>query len=338
MFRRTHKVAALLGTPALLLTIAAGCSSSHGSSSPGATKTTTKGTASVAYAGSLLDLEEKVVGPAFHTATGYGYSGRGAGSLALSQEIKSGEISPNVFLSIGAAPITALEPKYTSWYVQFATSPVVIAYSPTSRYASELAAIGSGQKPLADLVTVLQSPGFKLGRTDPNVDPQGQAFIEMMQLLKLKFGLAPGTIEKILGGVPSDAKSSEIFDETALEPRLEAGQLDAASAYLSQAIQLHLKYIDLGPALDLGDPADATAYAQAKLTLANGEVVKGKPLVVDVTTIGTSDAAAADAFVAYTLSHTGLQNYAQGGYRLLTPKLVGNQAAVPSSVASEVGT
>lgn len=333
MRRRADTLAALVAVPALLLTGASSCSSSH--SGP---NTTSKGTASVAYAGSLLNLEEKVIGPAFHAASGYGYSGRGAGSLALSQEIKSGEISPNVFLSVGAAPITALEPKFTSWYVQFATSPIVIAYSPASKYASELAAIGSGQRPLSDLATVMQSPGFRLGRTDPNVDPQGQAFIEMMQLLKLKLGLAPGTIEKILGGVPSNAKSPQIFDETALEPRLEAGQLDAASAYLSQAVQLNLKYIDLGPALDLGDPSQAAAYSKAKFTLSNGQVVKGKPLVVDITTIGTSNAPAADAFVAYTLSHAGLQSYSQGGYRLLTPKLEGNRAAVPPSVANELGT
>jgi molybdate/tungstate transport system substrate-binding protein len=318
------------------------CGSSSKSSSPGASAPSTsvasaKGTANVAYAGSLLYLQEKVVGPAFSAKTGFKYSGRGAGSLALSQEILSGEIRPNVFLSVGGKPIQALEPKFTSWYVQFAASPIVIAYSPSSRFAPQLAAIAAGHRPLADLVSLLATSGFRLGRSDPNVDPQGQAFIEMLQLVKAKLGLPAGTIEKILGGPAASANSSEIFDETALEPRLEAGQLDAASAYLSQAIQLHLHYIDLGPTLDLGDPALATTYAKASLPLSSGKVAHGAPLVVDMTVLGSADASAADAFVAYLLSPAGLQAFSQNGYRLLHPKVFGNRSAVPQGLASELG-
>jgi len=297
-----------------------------------------QGSASVAYAGSLLNLEEKVIGPAFQKSTGYGYTGRGAGALALSQEIASGEIRPNVFLSVGAKPITALEPKFTSWYIQFAASPIVIAYSSASKFAPEMDAIAAGHRPVSDIINLMQQPGFRLGRTDPNVDPQGQAFVEMMQLAKRQLGLPPGSIEKILGGVPGNTSSPEIFDETALEPRLEAGQLDAASAYLSQAVQLHLKYIDLGPSLDLGDPSLAPEYAQASFALASGEVVKGKPLVIDITTIGTQSQAAADAFIAYTLSPAGLQQFSQAGYRLLKPTVSGSRSAIPSAVLRQLGS
>lgn len=291
----------------------------------------------MAYAGSLLYLDEKVIGPAFHTSSGYAFTGRGAGSLALSQEIKSGEITPNVFESIGAKPIEALEPKFTSWYVQFAASPLVVAYNPKSRFAPELAAIASGQKPIADLFTLMETHGFLLGRTDPNLDPQGQAFLEMLLLAQLDYNLPAGTVAKILGGSPLDtASSSQIFDETALEPRLEAGQLDASSAYLSQAVQLHLHYIKLPPAISLGDPKLKAAYGRAKFKLANGMVAMGKPLAVDITTIGHTDAAAADAFVAYVLSAAGLDYFSKNGYELLKPKLTGPRSAVPAGVLSEL--
>lgn len=292
----------------------------------------------MAYAGSLLYLMEKVVGPAFTSSTGYHYSGRGAGSLALSKEISSGEITPNVFMSVGSNPIRALEPKFTSWYVRFAASPVVLAYSPSSRFAPELNAIAAGTRQVSDLFNVLATPGFRLGRTDPNVDPQGQAFIEMLQLAKAKYGLAPGSIEKILGGSPGSSKSVQIFDETALEPRLEAGQLDAASAYLSQAIQLHLHYIDLGPSVDLGDPALASQYATARIPLAGSKVAKGAPLVIDVTVIGNHDPAAADALVAYLLSPAGLRAFSANGYKLLSPQAFGDRAAVPRVVAGELSS
>ncbi|HUY30907.1 MAG TPA: extracellular solute-binding protein [Acidimicrobiales bacterium] len=297
------------------------------------------GTASVAYAGSLAYLDEKVVGPAFSSATGYAYQGRGAGSDALSQEISSGEITPNVFESVGAAPITALEPKFTRWYVQFAASPLVVAYNPSGPYGHELAAIASGRRPVRDLFALMARPGFALGRTDPNLDPQGAAFVEMVELAQRTFHLPAGTAHAILGrGALGGSSSPEIFDETALEPRLQAGQLDAASAYLSQAVQLHLHYISLPASIDFGNPADAASYAKASVRLRSGTVKTGKPLVVDITTIGTTDAAAADAFVAYVLSAKGRAEYRAGGYALLAPSVHGTRADVPASVLGELSS
>ncbi len=321
--------------------VAAGCSSASSASASGAAAASSSGqpagTADVAYAGSLENLNEKVVGPAFTKMTGYAFTGRGAGALALSQEIKSGEISPNVFESIGGKPIEALEPKFSTWYVQFASSPIVLAYNPASKYASQLNAIASGKKPMSDLFALLQLPGFRLGRTDPNVDPQGQAFIEMLMLAQGQYHLPAGTVNKIIGGSPSSASSSTIFEETALEPRLEAGQLDAASAYLSQAVQLHLHYIALPSSIDLGDPALKAHYATASFKLADGTTALGKPLVVTITTIGRTGRAAADAFVAYVLSRAGLARHKAGGYVLLTPKVVGDSSAIPAQVRGELG-
>ena len=334
--RRFWFAAALLPCTALAVTA---CSSS-GSSSPKAGSSAgakPSGTAHVAYAGSLANLDEKVIGPAFTKAEGYAYQGRGAGSTALSQEIKSGEITPNVFESIGGKPITALEPKFTSWYVQFASSPIVVAYNPASKYASQFAAIASGAKPISDLFTLMAAPGFRLGRTDPNLDPQGVAFIEMLMLAQKQYNLPPDIVTKIIQGQPSSANSPAIFEETALEPRLQAGQLDASSAYLSQAIQLHLHYITLPSSINLGDPALAAHYKTVSFKLANGELQTGKPLSVCITTIGTTDQGAADAFVAFVLSRTGLALHKQGGYTLLTPKAFGKTAAIPASVKSELG-
>lgn len=297
----------------------------------------TSGTADVAYAGSLEYLEDKVIGPGFVRTTGVPYEGRGAGSKALAAEIQSGEIAPNVFASVGAAPIVALEPRFTRWYVQFAASPLVVAYNPSSPYAPALGAIAAGRRPLADLFRVMAEPGFTLGRTDPNIDPQGAAFVEMVELAQRTLGLPASTVHAILGPGPLGSPSSaEIFDETALEPRLEAGQLDAASAFLSQAVQLHLHYVRLPPAIDLGDPGDARRYAQATLRLADGAIVHGEPLVLDVTTIGHHDAAAAAAFVAYTLSSRGLAAFRRGGYSVLRPRLIGDRALVPAVVEREI--
>lgn len=321
--------------PLLVIVLVAGCGSS--TTSALGTTASSKGTANVAYAGSLTNLNEKVVGPAFTKATGDPYLGRGAGSKALSQEIASGEIAPNVFESVGGKPIEALEPKFTSWYVSFAASPIVVAYNPSSKYASQFKAIASGSKPITDLFTLMEQPGFKLGRTDPNLDPQGGAFILMLMLAQKQYHLPADTVTKIIQGAPASANSPTIFDETALEPRLQAGQLDAASAYLPQAIQLHLPYITLPASINQGDPALKAQYATVSFKLASGEVAQGKPLVISITTIGKKDQAAADAFVAYVLSPAGLALHKQGGYILLPPKLTGNMSAVPAAVRKELG-
>jgi molybdate/tungstate transport system substrate-binding protein len=322
--RRGAGLGAALATLGLA---AAACGSNSGTANP--PSSTVSGTASVAYAGSLQLLDEKVMGPAFSKATGYGYQGRGGGSFAVAQQIQSKEISPNVFESIGAAPVALLEPKFTSWYVQVAASPIVVVYSPKSPFAPQLRAIAEGHKPLSDLFTLMEQPGFHLGRTNPDTDPQGQAFYEMVQLAGARYHLPPGTTAKILGSLDNP---SQVFAETALEARLQAGQLDAASAFLSQAIQLHLPYIALPPAIDFGDPLLASTYAKATLTLTGGKSVHGVPLVVDVTVIGTHDRAAAAAFVAYLLSGSGRGELHRGGYSLVTPRLVGRASGAPKAV------
>ncbi|MBV9383373.1 MAG: substrate-binding domain-containing protein, partial [Streptosporangiaceae bacterium] len=200
---RTARAAALLGM-AFLGIAAAGCSSS-GSSSPSAGSSTSAGagssptaakptgTVSVAYASSLQYLNEKVAGPAFTSAEGYGYTGRGNASGALEAEIASGEISPNVFEAVGGDNIIPLEPKYTKWYIPYAGTSMVVAYNPKSKYASQFKAIADGSKPVSDLFTLLQTPGLKLGRTDPNVDPQGRDFIYMLELAQSHYHLPSDT-------------------------------------------------------------------------------------------------------------------------------------------------
>ncbi len=331
------RVAALacLGLAAAGCSSASSASAGQGSGSGGGSHKVS-GTANVAYAGSLIYLNEKVIGPAFTRATGYAYSGQGNGADALSAEIASGEIHPNVFISVGGKPITALEPKFTSWYVQYAATSIVLAYNPASKYASQFAAIAAGKKPMADLFALMAQPGFQLGRTDPNVDPQGRAFIYMLELAQQAYHLPASTVTRILRGPAASANSAQIFSETSLEAHLQAGQLDAASAFRSEAVQLHLHYIALPPAINLGDPALAANYAKASITI-GGKTMHGAPLAVDITTIGTADQAAAASYVAYVLSPAGRPMYAQGGYALLKPTAVGDTAAIPAAVRHALG-
>ena len=299
------------------------------------------GTASIAYASSLQFLNDHTAGPAFASATGYKYSGQGASSGTLSSEIASSEISPNVFESVGGDNITPLEPKFTKWYVQYAGTSMVLAYNPNSKYASQFKAIADGTKPMKDLFTLLETPGLKLGRTDPNTDPQGRDFIYMLELAQAAYHLPANTVTKILGGPTGAASSPEIYAESSLDSTLQSGQLDAASAFVTQAVELHLAYIPLPAAINLGDAALAAQYHNASVTITppggSPTVKHGSPQVIDITIIGRSTPAAI-AFVKYTLSQAGLALYKAGGFTLLTPAVTGDMGAVPAAIRRELGS
>jgi molybdate/tungstate transport system substrate-binding protein len=218
---------------------------------------------------------------------------------------------------------------------------MVVAYNPKSKYASQFKAFADGSKPLSGLFTLLQTPGLKLGRTDPNIDPQGRDFIYMLELAQSYYHLPSDTVSKILG--TSDfgtASSSQIYAESSLDATLQSGQLDAASAFITQAVELHLDYIKLPAAINLGDAALAADYAKATVTIkppgGTTTVKSGSPQVIDITIIG-KPTPAGTAFVKYTLSPAGLAQYKAGGFTLITPAVVGDSAAVPAAVKSELG-
>ena len=292
----------------------------------------------MAYASSLEYLNEKVAGPAFTAATGYGYSGFGASSGDLEADIAAGEIHPNVFQSVGGDNITPLEPRFANWYIQYAGTSMVVAYNPNGKYASQFKAIANGSKPLSDLFTLLQTPGLKLGRTDPNIDPQGRDFIYMLELAQSHYHLPSDTVAKILGTTDfGTASSPQIYAESSLDATLQSGQLDAASAFVTQAIQLHLAYVPLIPQINLCCAQYASLYHTASVTIKGGVTKHGSPQVIDITLIGKPTDAGI-AFVKYTLSPAGVAQYKAGGFMILTPTLFGSKSGIPSAISSELGS
>ena len=112
-YRSTRARFAVVGL-AFVGLAAAGCSSSSSSSTSAASSPSASGAASspaassaatgsgavnVLYAGSLVNLITKQVGPAFQTASGYSVTGKGAGSTALVTDIKGKIDKGDVFIS-----------------------------------------------------------------------------------------------------------------------------------------------------------------------------------------------------------------------------------------------
>jgi molybdate/tungstate transport system substrate-binding protein len=302
---------------------------------PSAAAAGTPPAVSVLYAGSLAALNDQRLGPAFTRASGIGYSGHGGGSLALAQEIAGGELTGDVFESVGTAALAKVGPKRMPWAVAVASQPLVVAYNPHGRYAAAFAAIARGRRPLRDLFTLLATPGLRLGRTDPAADPQGQAFVLMVRLATRLYRLPADTPRRILGALENPA---QVFEETALPAELQAGALDAASAFLPQALALHLPYVALPPALDFAASADASLYASVSLRLPAGRVVRGSPLAIWAgPLVGPgSHTALGVAYVRFLLSPEGQGLWRRAGYTPVAPRVYGRRALVPTAVAREI--
>jgi molybdate/tungstate transport system substrate-binding protein len=182
----------------------------------------------VLYAGSLVNLMEKRLGPKFAAASGYQYLGEGAGSDALANEIKGKVKQADIFIS--ASPATnqklrgAGNGNWVSWYATFASSPLVIGYNPNSRFAADLKS-----KPWQQVVA---EPGFRLGRTDPATDPKGK--------------LAVQALDQVGRGALA-AEVSQVFPENELIGRLQSGQLDAGFFYSTEATSAKIATIPATP-------------------------------------------------------------------------------------------
>jgi molybdate/tungstate transport system substrate-binding protein len=130
----------------------------------------------VLYAGSLVNLMEHGIGPAFDKASGDEFRGYEGGSNLLANQIKGKLRQGDVFISANPAVNESLMGEkngdWVSWYVSFAQSPVVLGYNSTSRFAADFKS-----KPWYQVLT---KPGIRIGRTDPKLDPKGALTVALM--------------------------------------------------------------------------------------------------------------------------------------------------------------
>jgi len=310
------------------------------------------GTASVAYAGSLELWAATDLGPKFEAATGDSFQGRAAGSGTLASEILANEIDPGVFMSVGKKNIKRLWPANRSQFViQLATDPLVVAYNPNGRFAKEFNAIANHKAAFSSLFTLMSSPGIRIGRTDPNADPQGAYFIMMMKLAQSTLHLSFNPAQTVLGVTKSTpfGLPAQMVDEDSLITDLQAGEFDATSAYLTQAIQYHLHYIVLPPSLDFAVSSENSHYGTVSITLTGGILDQGDLITLDITIVepaneksapSAANQTADDAFVDWVLSSAGRAQLKKGGYPLTPPVYTGAKSAytaattLPSDVLS----
>ncbi len=262
------------------------------------------GTVTVLYAGSLVNLMERSLGPAFDQASGDRFQGYAGGSSLLANQIKGKLRQADVFVSaspkVNAGLIGPANGDWVSWYIPFAQSPLVIGYSPASRFGADFKS-----KPWYQ---VLMEPGIRIGRTDPKLDPKGTLTIALMRRAQTLYKI-PGLAQHVLGAPENPA---EVLPEETLVGRLQSGQLDAGFFYSTETADARI------PAVAL--PAGLAPKAVYTVTIVHAAPNPG----------------GAAQFVAFLLGADGQGLMKQHGLALLKPVIAGTAAAVPAQIRSLV--
>jgi molybdate/tungstate transport system substrate-binding protein len=300
---------------ALVGLAAVGCSTSSSSSSSAAASATTSGSAaattsssaaptgsgpvSVLYAGSLVNLMQKQVEPAFQKASGYSVTGVSAGSTALVTDIKGKVYKGDVFVSASPTATKKLmgsaNGDWVTYYVSFASAHVVLGYNPNSKFAADIKS-----KPWYEAIT---EPGLRLGFTDPATDPKGKLVAEALS------GTAKSKNLPALTTIEND--KSDVYPEETLVARLQSGQLDAGFFYTAEAVPAKIPTVPLTGEEDL----------KATYTIST---LKGAP-----------NEAGAEAFVAYMLGSDTQAVLKEDGFALISPPKV-TGTGVPSTVQGAI--
>jgi molybdate/tungstate transport system substrate-binding protein len=274
----------LLGAPLLIL----GWTAVAGATAP-------SGPVTVLSAGSLEDLIQQQIAPAFIEATGYTLNDTSMGSAALAAGIKGGTLQGDVFISASPAINATLEGagngNWVKWYAEFASSTLVLGYNPSSTFAAALKS-----KPWYE---VIDQPGFRIGRTDPTTDPKGVLVESALNQAAKRHDLpALATLA---------TTTSDEFPEESLIGQLQSGQLDAGFFYRVEAAAAKIKTV----------PLTGTKLAgMYTITILNK----------------APDPVAARAFLKYLLSAAGERILNRNGIVPISSLKISGKSSVPRSV------
>ncbi len=255
---------------------------------------------SVMYAGSLVNLMEHGIGPAFDQASGDVFRGYGGGSNGLANQIKGKLRRGDVFISanpkVNETLMGGTNGDWLDWYVTFARSPLVIGYSPSSKYAAELKT-----KPWYE---VLREPGIKIGRTDAKLDPKGALTVQLLDKAEQVYH-QPGLAQAVLGA-PDNPE--QVRPEENLVGRLQSSQIDVGFFYSTETADLNIPSIPLPPEVALSAAYTVTILRDA------------------------ADPATAAKFVDFLLSAPGQAVMKQHGLDVVPPTVTGDTSKIPAAI------
>lgn len=258
----------------------------------------------------------------FAAQTGVRYAQEPGASLELARHITELDNHPDVVVLADPEVFPALlMPRYTTWYALFGRNRIVLAYTAQSRGAAEITPANWRQ--------VITAPGVEVGRADPNTDPSGYRTLLVFQLAE-RFYREPGLAQRLLAAAPDRNVRPREADQVAL---LQTHQLDYIWTYRNLAENVHLPYVKLPDAVDLGSPGDSATYAQVFTRVVGKRpgdtiTVRGAAILFALSIPSAAPhKAAAERFVRFLLSREGARILRTQHFDALdTPTVVGTGA------------
>lgn len=290
-------------------------------------------TVSVLYAGSLVTVFERSLVPAA-AALGLEVHGEPKGSVELAKLISGGLSNPDVFISADPVLIAGLMGQagggFASWYATFASTRMVVGYSPRSPFARSFVEVARGERRIAD---ALLQPGLRIGRTDPALDPKGYRTLIVAQLLQRDSGV-PEFAEKLLG---NPRNPSQVLPEESMLVRLESGDLDAAFLYSTESAVRRLPAVELPANANLGNPALNATYESVSVVV-DGVTRRSGAVAYALTILRKApNPEGAASFVEFLLTGRGRSLLSASGVRVIAPEFTGDRSAVPASLRAALG-
>jgi molybdate/tungstate transport system substrate-binding protein len=216
------------------------------------------------------------------------------------------------------------DPPYAAWYASIARNAITFVSTDKSKYAGEINS--------TNWYKVLARPGVEIGRSNPDTDPSGYQTVQMLNLAE-KFYNVPGLEQSIIVNAPLTNMRDT---ETSLISALQLGQIDYLAIYRSDALQHHLKFIELPAEINLSDPAHAAAYKDGIAHTKNGDLT-GSPIVYAVTVVnGAKNTDAAEKYVALLLGPQGQGVMKDTGFGVFNPAYAVHVEAMPPELRNLV--
>ena len=247
----------------------------------------------------------------------------------------------NQFADVLASADTVLIPKNmyptnATYDIDFAKNSMVLCYTNSSKYASQINA--------DNWYTILARPDVKYAISDPTSDPAGYRSLMTIALAERKYGdftifntiVAPYSkmTEKVDVATrtidatkPTPDGKKLIITKTGpdIVPLLKSGDVDYAFEYSSVAIQNNIPYVTLPKEIDLSDAGMSDRYLSVSVIRPSGTTTvteAATPIIYGVTVpTSTHNAAGGVAFINMLIGSDGQAILSADGQTPITPAL-----------------
>lgn len=219
-----------------------------------------------------------------------------------------------------------LIPRYADWYGIFARNQMVLMYTPSSKFASE---INSN-----NWYEIVLRPGVQSGHSDPDADPAGYRTLLLWQLAE-RYYRKPGLYEQFNRTVPPKNMRPKSVELVAL---LQTGELDYIYGYRSVAEQSGLSFVTLPPQIDLSDSGEAAFYSTVSTQVAGNKpgekkTIKGLPILFALTIPKNAPhQQLAEEFIRFMLSPQAQEIMKRGHLTLVSPALASDMEKLPTGL------